>query len=113
MSLSRVHTCSVGVSLEAAITPASTRGGGICGTAEHVPRAYAGAPRPDPAIPHSRAVLGRNFAPIEPTVPVPGRASERVLCDVGTPDRCEGPEVRGALLQGVLVTDRSLPCVGR
>jgi hypothetical protein len=29
------------------------------------------------------------------SLPVPGRASERVLRDVGTPDRCEAPELRG------------------
>jgi len=47
------------------------------------------------------------------SLPVPGRASERVLRDVGTPDRCEGPELRGASLKDVPVTDRSPPGVGR
>src|SRR5271170_2883082 len=46
-------------------------------------------------------------------LPVPGRASERVLRDVETPDRCEGPELRRALLQDVPVTGRSLPGAGR
>src|SRR4051812_44707083 len=47
------------------------------------------------------------------SLPVRGGHSGPALRDVGTSDRCEGPELRGQLLQDVLATDRSLPGAGR